>query len=102
MDYRKVDANLAGALDEVTNPERKDLTVFIHTVDGADLEQADYLRTRGVGGASTGGSIFTATVSAAAVDELSEQPWIRSLQLSHRLRPLEHAPAAAAIGRAYP
>ncbi len=86
MNYQKVDAALAGALEDVHDPEERVLTVFIHTVYPPDAAEAAFLSTLGVSGVSGGGQIFTATLSQRAVAELSDQSWVRYLALSRKLR----------------
>jgi len=42
VDYQKVDPGLAGTLLEVTNPEARALTVFIHTAGTPAQDQAAF------------------------------------------------------------
>ncbi|MGH8058004.1 MAG: hypothetical protein ACREOH_12340, partial [Candidatus Entotheonellia bacterium] len=79
---------LAGALAEVANPDARELPVFIHTAGTPTQDQADFLRQHGVADASADRQVFTATLSARAVDELTHQPWIRYIRLSSKLRPV--------------
>ena len=88
VDYQKVDAGLASALAEVTNPEARELTVFIHTAGTPTQDQAAFLGQHGVADTSADRQVFTATLSARAVDELTHQPWIRYFKLSSKLRPV--------------
>jgi hypothetical protein len=89
MDYRKIDAALAAALDEVQDPEERALSVFIHTTHVPDTAEAELLQNLGIGGVTGGRQVFTATLSARAIGELSEQPWLRYMRLSARLRLLD-------------
>jgi hypothetical protein len=89
MEYRKIDAPLASALEDVQEPEKPDLTVFIQTTHPPGSEEARFLEQLGVRGVAGGRQFFTATLSPRAVAELSDQPWVRSLKLSSKLRPLE-------------
>ncbi len=86
MDYQKMDAALAAALDEVRDPEERALSVFIHTAHAPVDAEAAFLEDLGVGGVTGGRQVFTATLSARAVAELSDQPWLRYMKLSRRLR----------------
>ena len=86
MDYRKIDAALAAALDEVKDPERRALLVFIHTAHAPGDAEVAFLEDLGVGGVMGGRQVFTATLSARAIGELSDQPWLRYMKLSRRLR----------------
>ena len=89
MDYRKIDAALAAALDETQDPEERSLAVFIHTTHAPRHGEAALLEELGVSGVGGRRQIFTATLSPRAIGELSEQPWLRHLRLSQRLRFLE-------------
>lgn len=64
MDYRKVDAALAAAMEEVQNPEEPALAVFIHMAHAprARGEEAELLRRLGVSGIAAGRQVFTATL----------------------------------------
>jgi hypothetical protein len=87
LTYQKVDAGLAGALDDIVNPEARELAVFIHTDTLPTEEQKMFLRRCGVSEASTEQQVFTATLSAQAVEELTDQSWMRYLRLSSQLHP---------------
>jgi hypothetical protein len=86
MDYRKIDADLALALEEVD--PASDETVFSVFVQTTGEGDADLLSDLGVRSAEPGPGIYTADLSSRAVAELSEKPWVRSLTLSRTLRPL--------------
>ncbi len=86
MDYQKMDAALAAALDDVRDPEERVLSVFIHTAHAPVDAEAAFLEDLGVGGVTGERRVFTATLSARAVAELSDQPWLRYMKLSRRLR----------------
>lgn len=83
MDWSKVDAALAGALADVGDPDARCLPVFVHV----DVEEAEetLLATLDVHGSAPGG-IGTGTLSAAAVDRLTDQPWVTRIALSGPLR----------------
>ena len=86
MDYRKLDTALAAALDEVQDPEERSLSVFIHTAHAPGHAELTYLEDLGVRGVTQRQQVFTATLSPRAVEELSDQPWLRYMRLSRRLR----------------
>lgn len=88
MDYQKMDAALAAALDDVRDPEERALLVFIHTAHAPVDTEAAFLEDLGVGGVTGGRQVFTATLSPRAVAELSDQPWLQYMKLSRRLRVL--------------
>ena len=89
MNYRKVDAALAAALDEVQDTEEQALSVFIHTDHALGSSEVEFLEGLGVTGAIERRRVFTATLSPRAVAELSDQPWLRYMKLSRRLRLLD-------------
>ena len=96
MDYDKIDASLAVALDEVNNPEERMLSVFIQTTQGVDPAATDFLKEIGVAGAMEGRKIFTAKLSSRAVDELTRQPWVRYVKLSQKIRMVESSATPSA------
>lgn len=91
MNYQKLDAGLAMALNDVQNPEERNLVVFIYTKPASDAAAVAFLENLGVSGATSGKHIFTATLSANAVSQLSDQPWVQYLKLSQRLRLLDRS-----------
>jgi hypothetical protein len=94
MNYQKLDAALAMALNDVPDQTTPSLTVFIHTEklsDAAmsnDKKQSFYaiLQSFGVSDVNSGKDVFTATLSANAIAQLSDEPWVKHLQLSQQLR----------------
>lgn len=88
MNYQKLDAALAMALDKLQNPEEPSLVVFIHTEPVPDDETAAFLEGLGVSGVTTGRDVFSAKLSANAIAQLSEQSWVQYIRLSQQLRPL--------------
>jgi len=88
MNYQKIDPGLAGALEDALNPDARTLVVFIQTAGPPSPDQFTLLRQYGVSDADTDRQIFTVTLSPRAVEELSDQPWVKYLSLSSRLKPL--------------
>lgn len=88
MNYQKLDTALAMALSEVENPEERNLVVFIHTEPVPDASAAAFLASLGVS-VTSGRDVFTATLSANAVSQLSEKPWVQYIRLSQKLRSLD-------------
>jgi hypothetical protein len=86
MDYQKIDAALAAALDDIQDPEARVFEVFIHVAYPLSPDEAGYLQGLGVHGDTSGRQVLTATLSARAVAELSDQAWVRHLRLSRKLR----------------
>ncbi|MEH2285123.1 MAG: hypothetical protein V7K90_28040 [Nostoc sp.] len=85
MNYQKLDAALATALNDVQDLEESSLAVFIHTEPILDSAATAVLESLGVNGVSSGKDIFTATLSANAISQLSEQPWVKYLKRSQQL-----------------
>ncbi|MDZ7956675.1 MAG: hypothetical protein RMY34_02000 [Aulosira sp. DedQUE10] len=85
MNYQKLDAALATALNDVQDLEIPTLTVFIHTEPVLNAIATAVLENLGVTGVTAGKDVFTATLSANAIAQLSEQPWVQYLKLSQRL-----------------
>ncbi|WP_375498520.1 hypothetical protein [uncultured Nostoc sp.] len=85
MNYQKLDAALATALNGVQNSEKPSLTVFIHTEPILNSAATAVLKSLGVSGVSNGKDIFTATLSPNAISQLSEQPWVKYLKRSQQL-----------------
>ncbi len=86
MNYQKLDAALATALNDVQDSEEASLAVFIHTEPVLDSAAIAVLESFGVSGVISGKDIFTAILSANAISQLSEQPWVISLKRSQQLR----------------
>ncbi|MBD2354714.1 hypothetical protein H6G41_08740 [Tolypothrix sp. FACHB-123] len=85
MNYQKLDAALSTAINEVQNSETPTLTVFIHTEPVLDANAIAVLENLGVSNVTPGKDIFTATLSANSIAQLSEQPWVQHLKLSQKL-----------------
>ncbi|MCC5641740.1 hypothetical protein LC607_01945 [Nostoc sp. CHAB 5824] len=85
MNYQKLDAALATALNDVQDPQDISLGVFIHTEPILNSAATAVLEGLGVSGVNSGKNIFTATLSANAISQLSEQPWVQYLKRSQQL-----------------
>jgi hypothetical protein len=86
MNYQKLDAALATAMNDVQDSEETSLGVFIHTEPVLDSAATAVLESLGVSGVTSGKDIFTATLSPNAISQLSEQPWVKYLKRSQQLR----------------
>jgi hypothetical protein len=88
VNYAKVDAALAGALESTSDYEARTLPVFIH-VDASAADR-QILADLGVTGADAGQETVAATaLSPQNVAQLSQQSWVRQLRLSRSLHLLE-------------
>lgn len=76
------------ALNEVQDSEEQSLVVFIHTEPVPDAKATTFLESLGVK-VPKGRDVFTATLSANAVSQLSAQPWVQYIRLSQKLRLLD-------------
>lgn len=85
MNYQKLDASLATALNDIQDSEETSLAVFIHTEPILNSAATAVLESFGVSGVSSGKDIFTATLSPNAISQLSEQPWVKYLKRSQQL-----------------
>jgi hypothetical protein len=68
----------------LTDPEARVLPVFVEMAGELPEDGRSMLSELGVGEPT--GSMATASLSARQVAELSDQPWVRYLRLSGRLR----------------
>ncbi len=86
MNYDKIDAALASAIEEGADNDRH--TVFIFADKEPSVEGIDVLKAAGVDIKDGKQSIFTAALSAEKIKDLSLQPWVKFIQLSQRSFPL--------------
>ena len=86
MDYTKIDAALAGALEEARDPEARVLPVFVHLRSDASAVDRAALTGLGPAAGPTDEDVRTAVLSPREVSELSEQAEVLQLRLSGRLR----------------
>jgi len=91
MDYRKLDPALVTALRDVGDLDERSLSVFVRLSVPPGPREAGVLTDLGLTGVSTERSTYTATLSARAVTRLAEEPWVRSVALAQRLRPVNQA-----------
>lgn len=87
MNYKKLDAALAMALNQVQDLDERSLVVFIHTQPPADNSNAAaVLENLGISGITEKKDVFSATLSVNEIAKLSEQSWVQYLKLSQKLR----------------
>ncbi len=86
MNYSKTGAALASALARVTDPSARTFSVFIRTNREPASEEMALLEDAGINDIAPGPQVLTATLSAQEIEQISEQPWVRSLELSRPLR----------------
>jgi len=88
MDYRKVDASLAQAIEHPTRSAGR-LPVFLRTRAPLPEDAVKELQQLGVPKPGPGEAILTAELSLSAVAALSDRPWVISIRSGRRLRPGE-------------
>ncbi|MEU7553683.1 hypothetical protein AB0B01_15260 [Streptomyces sp. NPDC044571] len=89
MDYGKLDASLAMAVDaEGRDAQVRELPVSVRLTGPLSEAQREQLRGCGVDGDDAGRTILTATLSRRDVEILADQPWVLFLTLSAQRRPL--------------
>lgn len=85
MDYQKLDAALAGELQEGSRTTA--LNVFVHAVSPLDAGQVAELTRIGIA-SRAGERIFTAVVAPEVVGRLSELQWVDHISLAKKRWPL--------------
>jgi len=86
VDFAKLDAPLAAKLTE--SEAGSMLSVFIRTHQPVSDTERVKLEQAGIGTVSRGAKVITATLSADAVRKLTQEPWVRAINLSQALRPV--------------
>jgi hypothetical protein len=87
MNYTKVDAALAAALKR-KDTNKRIIPVFVGVKKGLGQTEMTHLQKLGITFNREIPEIFSATISQESISELSDQPWVRYLKLSTRLKPL--------------
>lgn len=86
MQYAKIDAGLASALEDVTAGDEPILVTVRTARPPTPREQAEFRRLGGVV-AEPGLPVLTAKLTREGIAQLSEKPWVRLLTFSRRLEP---------------
>ena len=86
MNYQKLDAALAMALNQVQNPYECSFVIFIHTQPVLESAAKNFLIDLGISKITEGERVFTATASYSIISDLSHQNWVEYLKLSRRQR----------------
>lgn len=87
-DYSKLDGPLIEAC-ESTPADQRSLSVFVHACAPVTADQAETLTRLGICVPGASKRILTATLSPRLVEQLSHEPWIQRLKLSHTLKMLD-------------
>ena len=95
MDYAKLDAGLAAAI-EAPGDGTAGFVVFIRSNRVVGEREAAALRSAGIEAPTPGKRILTATLGPEAIGRLTDEPWVTSISLSRKLNllPCPAGPAA--------
>ncbi|MFE5792675.1 hypothetical protein ACFQ8C_08855 [Streptomyces sp. NPDC056503] len=89
MDYAKLDPSLSAAVETGDDgPEARNLLVTVVLELAPTEAQREVLRGAGVDVGTVDRTVVNGTLSRRGVEELSHEPWVRSLTLSSSRRPL--------------
>lgn len=88
MDYGKIDGALAGALTPEQDMATSRLSVFIRTNPDLPPAAAQLLQKYGLDAALESVPLLSLELSPSQIEELSEQPWVKSIKLARIARPL--------------
>ena len=89
MDYRKLDSGLSAAIARSTAQSADRMSVFVRTEGPLSSEAVEKLKAAGVHNPQHDAVVFTGELTYAAVDALSTEPWVKSIRLGTRSRPVE-------------
>jgi hypothetical protein len=87
MDHRKLDAALSAAVGAGDETGSR-LSVFVRTDGSLSREARATLQAVGVAPPDDQAAVFTAELTSADVATLAAQPWVKSIRLGHKMRPL--------------
>jgi hypothetical protein len=85
--YARIDGALLSACEDA-EPGERSLSIFINLLEPISTDQSERLKAMGVSIPTCPSRVLTATLSPQQVCELSHQSWVKSLKLSHRLKPM--------------
>lgn len=85
MNYQKLDAPLAMALNQVEESTVPSLVVFIHTQSPLEASALNILKNIGISDITSKDDVFTATLSSNSLSQLTEQNWVKFVKLSQKL-----------------
>lgn len=88
MDYRKLDGPLATDLNRPERPADERTSVFIRTEPNLSEEAKRILADSRIDAGAGTGTILTGELSHEELDRLSEQPWVTTIHLARKMRPL--------------
>lgn len=88
MNFSKIDSALAMALDEESVLSDEVYSVFIDLASSLDSGQREFLSKLRVEVSDLKSLTFTATLSQEQIGQLSEQPWVKFIHFSQKVRPV--------------
>jgi hypothetical protein len=86
MNFEKIDSFLASAIFDIEDEEERALVVFIQTEAPLEADQCAVLEKSGIQVGNKDRQVFTGTLSASEISELSDQSWVLNIKLSENLR----------------
>jgi hypothetical protein len=88
MEFTKLDAGLASAVGAAPAAEDEVFLVSVRLSRPLTAIEQNEFRDLGGIGCDSRQSVMSARLSRAGIEALSNKPWVRSLSLSRRLKPL--------------
>jgi hypothetical protein len=86
MNYLKLDAAVASALEDFTDKANKTLVVSVRTTHPLSQSEQEELKDLGGQGVDSGVGIYSATVDRTTLADLSTKPWVRLVSLARPLK----------------
>ena len=89
LNYQKLDPKLIQVWEQIKDSDKKTLDVFIKFSRQLDNDELNLLKNKGINIKNTEKKIITAALSKNEIEDLSDKPWIKQLNLSRTLKPLD-------------
>lgn len=89
LNYQKLDPQLIQVWEEIKDSEKKALNIFIKFSRPLNNNELNLLKSKGINIKDVEKKIITAVLSKKEIEDLSDKPWIKQLNLSRKLKPLD-------------
>lgn len=89
LNYQKLDPKLNQVWEEIKDSEKKTLDVFIKFSRPLNNNELNILESKGIHIKDIKKRIVTAVLSKNEIEDLSDKSWIKQLNLSRKLKPLD-------------
>lgn len=86
INYGRIDAGLSARIGDVSDRTSKEIDLFVATHAIPDADQVAILRQLGVREPERQTTIFTARLSVADIETLSNETWVKRLSASQQLK----------------